>query len=65
MATEAEELAEACRLLVLQRQNELIIVASNISASLDSIEHAFGNFKKAVFRHREYAALAKKVSENL
>lgn len=65
MATEAEDLADACRLLVLQRQNELIIAASNITSSLDIIEDAFGNFKKAVLRHREYEALAKKVSDNL
>ena len=63
MATEAEDLADACRLLVLQRQNDLIIIASNITSSLDSVEWAFNNFKKAVLRHREYEALAKQHSE--
>lgn len=65
MKTEAEDFAEACKLLVLQRQNQLIITASNIVSTVDDIEHAFNEYKRAVFRFQEYEALAKKVSDNL
>lgn len=63
MKTEAEDFAEACKLLVFQRQNELIITASNIQATVEDIEQAFNDYKRAVFRFREYEALAKQHSE--